>query len=102
MPCPPAKVSSMRLKKVRRSRKWLIGCPRLFGWLRGWCTGGGRRPAAPFDVAQQAAGPRVVPPGDGDAGQVEHQESPQRRLRPARQADRGAVALRDEEGAIGG
>src|SRR5262249_30200836 len=56
---------------------------------------------AALDIPEQAAGARVEPPGDGDAGEIEEQEGPWRGWGPAGQTDRGAVALRDEERAVG-
>src|SRR5262249_17825164 len=58
--------------------------------------------AAALGAAQQAAAARVEPPGDGDAAHVEDQEHPERCPWPTRQADRGAVALRNEERAVSG
>src|SRR5437868_2775400 len=90
----------MRLKNVRRSRKWLICRPQLFGWL-GIGSAGGKQSSSPLDVAQKPAASRVEPPSDGNAAQVKDEEPPQCCLRPAGHTDRGAVALRDEECAVG-
>src|SRR4029079_9742309 len=99
MPCPSANSPSMRLKKVRRSRKWLICRSQLFGGLGGGRAGGGRWPAA-LDVAQQPASPRVEPPSDDNAGEVEDKKCPQRRLRAAGETDGGAVTLGNKERAV--
>jgi hypothetical protein len=98
---PPGESTVDALEEGKTVEKVAHLLSRSFGWLRSRCAGGRRWPAAAFDVAQQSAAPRVEPPGDGNAGEVEHQEGPERGLCAARQADRGPVALRNEKGAIG-
>jgi hypothetical protein len=88
----------MRRKKVRRSRNWLISIPPYSAG----CASAFADLVAALDVSEQPAGTGIEPPGDADAGQVEDEEGPQRRLRTAGKADRTAVALRDEEGAVRG
>src|SRR5262245_14249819 len=55
-----------------------------------------------LDIVEQTAATRVIAPGDEQAAQIKDEERPERRLCAARQGNRGAVALRDEEGTIGG
>src|SRR6266540_3740475 len=98
MPWPSEKSPTVRLKKARRSRKWLI-------WSSlGGDDGGGERRCrpVPLDVVEQAAAARVEAPRDQQAADVEGEEPPQRGLDPAGERDRAAVALGDEEGAVGG
>src|SRR5262245_5921506 len=65
-----------------------------------------RRPRTPvgvlaaLDISEQPATARVEPPGDSDAGEIEDEEGPQRRLGSTGKTERGAVALGDEKGAV--
>src|SRR5215813_4271752 len=57
---------------------------------------------AALDVMQQSPWPCVEPPGDDDTARVERKKCPERDLRPSGPADRGAVALRNEESTVSG
>src|SRR5262245_59679538 len=97
MPWPSENGSPARLKKVSRSRKWLIvGVPSSCGsrLSRRRLRGGGR-PA--LDVVEQTTAARVESPGDQQAAHVEDEEGPKRGLHAAGEFDRRAVGLRDEE-----
>ena len=59
--------------------------------------GSGERLAQIIESETSLAG--VEAPGDDQAAHVEDQEAPQRRFDAAGESDRGAVGLRDEEGA---
>src|SRR5262245_26715893 len=97
MPWPSENGSPARLKKVKRSRKWLIvRIPSLCRPCRdrGRHRSGGR-PA--LDVVEQTAAARVETPGDQQAAHVEDEEGPKRGLHAAGEFDRRPVRLRDEE-----
>src|SRR5262245_56415884 len=96
MPWPSEKSPTTRLKKVRRSRKWLMVS------LRWRCRRGewrARCRRAALDVVEQAAATRVESPGDDHAAHIEGEEAPQGGFDAARKGDRRAVGLGDEEGA---
>src|SRR5690606_21978256 len=100
IPCPSEKGSCGRLKNVRRSRKWLMDV--LSELL---CRSGCRRfrghAATSLDLVQETTWPRVHSPGHDDTGDVEQKDNNARRLRSPRQRVRRAVALRNEQGAVG-
>src|SRR5262249_29213044 len=97
MPWPSENGSPARLKKVNRSRKWLIaGLPSLCRPCRDRRRHrGGGRPA--LDVVEQTAAAGVEAPGDQQATHVEDEEGPKRGLHAAGEFDGRAVGLRDEE-----
>ena len=111
-----------RLRKIRetvekvthRGAPWFNRCALCVGrWALGvgrWALGVGRwvfaQNAQPSTLnllsARHLGVPAcVVPPGDDDAQAVEHDKHPQRELRSAGAGDGAAIALGDEEAAVG-
>src|SRR5689334_18793594 len=106
MPWPFENGSSLRVKKVRRSRKWLILPIPCTWWVflfrglrrRRRCSG---RQTPALDLVEQATAPGVEAPCDREADHVEQREAPQGRPGAAGERDRRAIGLWDEKRPIG-